>query len=191
MTGKTHQVIGQALGVGLLVGLADGHYHPATGAATIVACSISSLLPDIDTPAAKIWQYLPFGLGKVGGHLVKPFLRHRNITHSLVGAALVGEALWQVGLRAPTYWGINVSFVWFVAMAAYLSHLLADALTVEGIPLLFPWSHSFGFPPHPFQSLRIETGKWFENFVVYPLVVCTLVTEILWNWPVIRTVFLL
>ncbi len=191
MTGKTHQIIGQVVGVGLLVSLSDSTYHPATGAAALVACSIVSLLPDIDTPAAKIWHYLPFGLGKVGGQIVNPFLQHRNLTHSLLGAALVGSILWQLATRVPVYWGINAFFVWSIAMAAYLSHLLADAVTVDGIPLLFPLQRSFGFPPHPFQGLRIETGKWFENFIVYPLTVCTLIGLFIIKWAVIHALFFL
>lgn len=191
MTGKTHQVIGQIVGLSLFSYLANGSYQPATGAAVAIASSLSALLPDIDTPAAQIWRYLPFGLGKVGSQLVHPFLQHRNLTHSFLGAALVGTALWQVGLHVPGYWGIRVPLVWTIAMGGYFSHLLADAVTVEGIPLLFPLSRSFGFPPRPFQGLRMETGKWFESFVVYPAVIIVLVALLVVHWSLLKSTFIL
>lgn len=191
MTGKTHQVIGQLVGVSLFCAVTDGHYHPATGAAVAIVSSISALLPDIDTPAAQIWRYLPFGLGRIGSQVVHPFLQHRNLTHSLLGAALIGTGLWQLAQHVPVYWGINVLLVWVISMAGYFSHLSADAVTVEGIPIFFPLGRSFGFPPRPFQSLRIETGKWFENFVVYPLVILMLTEVIILHWQLLRATFIL
>jgi hypothetical protein len=46
----------------------------------------------------------------------------------------------------------------------------ADMFTEEGVPLLFPLEYHFGIPPDPFQKVRIKTGRWFENLVVYPVV---------------------
>jgi hypothetical protein len=43
-------------------------------------------------------------------------------------------------------------------------------VTAEGIPVLFPYQRMYGIPPRPFQGVRIITGKWFENLVVFPLV---------------------
>jgi len=51
-------------------------------------------------------------------------------------------------------------------MIGYISHLISDGLTEEGIPLLFPLNVSFGFPP--IKKMRIKTGRWFENFVIFP-----------------------
>jgi membrane-bound metal-dependent hydrolase YbcI (DUF457 family) len=51
-------------------------------------------------------------------------------------------------------------------MIGFISHLLADSITEEGVPLLFPISFKFGFPP--IKSWRIVTGKWFENLVIFP-----------------------
>lgn len=169
MTGKTHQTIG------LLAGLASylylpAHYAPATLAAVTTVSSLGALLPDIDSPAGKIYSYMPFGTGKIGGQLVNPFLKHRNLTHSLLGYAIVILLFHHLLEHLPSYWGIDSRAVFVAGAIAYGSHLLADAVTVEGIPLFFPWHRMFGLPPYPFQGLRIETGKWFENLVIYPLV---------------------
>jgi membrane-bound metal-dependent hydrolase YbcI (DUF457 family) len=53
-------------------------------------------------------------------------------------------------------------------MLAQLSHLLADSLTIEGVPWLFPIPFKFGFPP--FAFLRMKTGGWIERLLVFPSV---------------------
>ena len=60
----------------------------------------------------------------------------------------------------------------------YLAHMFADMFTEEGVPLLFPWDYHFGIPPNPFGKLRIKTGHWFENLVIYPLVNMALIVVI-------------
>jgi membrane-bound metal-dependent hydrolase YbcI (DUF457 family) len=78
----------------------------------------------------------------------------------------------------PVFWSI---------MAAYASHLVADMFTVEGIPLLFPYQHSFGIPPNPLEGVRIVTGKWFENLVIFPIANIALIAVLWGYWPVFRT----
>ncbi len=51
-------------------------------------------------------------------------------------------------------------------MIGYISHLIGDAVTKEGLPLLFPIKWHFGFPP--FRFLRITAGNWIENLIVLP-----------------------
>lgn len=186
MTGKTHQVIGLTTGLAAYLYLVPASYNPATLAWVCVASSLGALLPDIDTPAARIWQALPFG--RVAGEMVSPFLQHRNLTHSLLGFGLVAWVSLILFHHVPSYWGVDTLRVWLAGLVAYASHLLADALTVEGIPLLFPYQHSFGIPPRPFEGLRIETGRWFENLVVFPLVNLFLIGLIYLNWGTIRLI---
>lgn len=58
-----------------------------------------------------------------------PGLGHRTWTHGLlmlaISTVIVSIVNWQIG----AVWGI-----------AYLSHLLADSLTVMGVPFLYPFS---------------------------------------------------
>jgi membrane-bound metal-dependent hydrolase YbcI (DUF457 family) len=49
-----------------------------------------------------------------------------------------------------------------------LMHLVADGLTVEGVPLLWPHPERFGFPPDP--RWRIRSGGFGERVIVYGLV---------------------
>ncbi len=188
MTGKTHQVIGQTVGLATYFSLKPLGYEPATFAFVVVVSSVAALLPDIDQPTSSLWRSVPFG--KAAGAVVNPFIEHRNLSHSLLGVALVGWLVHWLTAIMPGYWGVDGQVVFWVFMAAYSSHLLADMVTVEGIPLFFPYQHMFGIPPKPFEGLRIVTGKWFENLVVFPLVNIALLVIIISHWTTIRLTFL-
>jgi len=186
MTGKTHQIIGLTAGIYSYLAFAPPVYGPATFAAVAVAAHIAALLPDIDQPTSKIWVDLPFG--HVAGELVNPFLQHRNLSHSLLGFGIFTGIAYEVLLHFPTYWGIHRPAVLMAAVVAYGSHLLADMVTVEGIPLFYPSQHMYGIPPHPFEGLRILTGHWFENLIVFPLSNLVFITMLYSYWPILRRV---
>ena len=58
-------------------------------------------------------------------------------------------------------------------MIGFVSHLIADSLTVEGVPLFFPLKLNIGIPP--IKKLRIQTGNWIEKFIVFPAICLYLV----------------
>ncbi len=132
MTGKTHQVIGITAGLGVYLATTSPEYSPATLGAVLVLSHFMALLPDIDQPTSRIWQTVPL-FGRVAGEMVDPFLKHRNITHSILGAGIIFWLLLNLVNAMPTYWGIDSSAVLLAGMVAYASHLLADMVTVDGI----------------------------------------------------------
>ena len=180
MTGKTHQVIGLTAGLASYLYRVPAHYAPATLAAVLVTSHLLALLPDIDSQAGLIWKSLPFG--GMARHVVNPFLQHRNLTHSLLGLGIVWYGLNLSLAHVPTYWSINAPAVLIAGLVAYVSHLIADMVTVEGIPLIFPFGHMYGFPPHPLQGIRIVTGGWFENLLIFPLVNLVLIALLYTQW---------
>lgn len=186
MTGKTHQVLGITIGTGYFLASQPPTYEPATFGAVLVFSYLAALLPDIDQPAGKFWHFLPFGhtLGKISD----PFLEHRNITHSILGAAIVCTGLYFLFRTFPPYWGIDTYLVTVAAMASYLSHIFVDMFTNEGVPLLFPWHHFFGLPPKPFDGFRIAAGKWFENLVVFPIINIVLIIFVISNWSKLHSI---
>lgn len=186
MTGKTHQTIGIVAGLGFFLATAKPEYNPATLGSVLVVSHLSALLPDIDQPASQIWRTLPFG--RIAGKISDPFLEHRNITHSLLGVAIFGALIFLLASRFPVYWGIDRFLFFGAAMVAYASHLLADSITIEGIPLFFPYGRMFGLPPKPFDGIRIATGKWFENLVIFPAFNLVLILLIYLAWPTLKTV---
>ena len=189
MLGRTHQIIGLTASLAYYLYTAPHAYNPATLAAVVGAAHIAGLLPDIDQPTGKIWTMIP--LGKIFGAVVNPFLQHRNLSHSFLGIAIV-----TFGMRAlihrflPAYWGVDSHQLLMSIVIAYSFHLLADMVTVEGIPLFFPAPRMYGFPPHPFQGLRILTGHWFENLIVFPLANVALWWLVWTHWPAITAILL-
>lgn len=186
MTGKTHRFIGIAAGTSYLAYCSTPIYSPATAAAVLVSSYLSSLIPDLDRSNADIWDHLP--LGKTMGKVVDPFFKHRNISHSILGILLFYFLFKLLLDSLPAYWGINTKTVLISATLSYVSHLLADMFTVDGIPLLYPLKHPIGIPPKPLEGIRIVSGKWFENLVIFPLVNLYLAVMIILRWPVIKQI---
>ena len=180
MTGKTHRIIGITSGLSYLLTASQPHYAPATLGFVLAGSYFGSLLPDLDQPAADIWDSLPFG--HTLGQAVDPFFKHRNISHSALGLALTGFIFYWLLSLFPSYWGVDVHTVLLASLIAYGSHLLADSITVEGIPLLYPYHRMFGLPPKPFEGIRIMTGQWFENLILFPAVDLWLVLTVAINW---------
>ena len=112
MTGKTHQVAGICAGLGFLLIYAEPSYQPATLAAVLVGSSFAALLPDIDQPASVLWDKIPF-VGHVAGEVAeKATFGHRNLTHSLLGFAIIGGILYWLLAKFPSYWGINIHILY-------------------------------------------------------------------------------
>lgn len=187
MTGKTHQILGLTAGLGYYLISTNPVYSPATLGAVIVGSHLAALVPDIDQPFSKIWDLIPFA-GHTAGKIANTFLEHRNLTHSIIGFVAVGYLIHLLIFSFPNYWGINHTTLFFACLIAYLSHLLADMFTVEGIPLLFPYQAMMGIPPKPFEGIRIQTGKWFENLVIFPAINLILIVLLISDWSKIKLI---
>lgn len=165
MTGRTHDAVAFASLVTIVAINPPESINIATATACIVGNIIGATLPDIDQSTNRLWDFLP---GRdYAGKLLRPlFMGHRNLTHSLLGVFLIYKILEFVLPRILNADYINSSLVFAAMMIGYISHLLGDAITKEGLPLLFPLKWRFGIPP--ITALRITTGKWIENIVILP-----------------------
>lgn len=136
---------------------------------TIVACmffnTIGALLPDIDQASNRLWDLLPAGesIGKALG----VFMKHRGISHSFVGIFLADKFTYWLITNLFNENFVDVKLVYWSVMIGFISHIIADSLTEEGVPLLYPLKINFGMPP--IKPWRIKTGGWFENLVVMPV----------------------
>jgi len=93
---------------------------------------------------------VPGGAGAVGVarlpdyDLRVPFLEHRGVTHTLLFLGLVAAVLGGVGYAVAGGFGTDpvrtAGLGGVVAAVAVGSHLLVDALTPAGVPLLWPLS---------------------------------------------------
>jgi inner membrane protein len=150
--------------------------------------ALGALVPDIDNARSTI--------GKRAGFVSRGFQAlagHRTIFHSLIGLFLVGAFIWgaqyalglglyNLGLHragaalgAGVGPGINLASGRGVAfaglMVGYFLHLVADSLTLGGVPWLWPSHVRYGFPP--VRKWRFKSGSRREPIVV--AAVCVLV----------------
>lgn len=168
MLSKTHDAIAFASLLSATVYIAPADLKIATIIVALIANIVGATLPDLDQAGNRLWDLLPGGnlVGKTLRHL---FLGHRTLSHSLLGLFLVWKACFWLIPRLFNSTFLNPVIIIYSLLIGYISHLIADALTEEGIPLLFPLKLKFGFPP--LRALRLKTGHWVEKFIVFPTVV--------------------
>lgn len=165
MTGRTHDLAAFTAVSYVFVTGAIPQMSLATVIVSFGANMIGGLAPDIDQPTAELWHKLP--AGSIIGRLITPFLGgHRFISHSLLGIFLFGVLLKQFLVFASSVLLVDMNMVWWAFMIGFVSHLLMDTFTREGVPWLFPLPMRFGIPP--FRLLRLKTGGIVEKSFVFP-----------------------
>jgi inner membrane protein len=108
----------------------------------------ASLVPDLDNPRSKLGNGLSRMRNPLLNMLIRPLswilriisftlfktVGHRTLTHSLLGLGVftvLALLLWRT-MPGPGY-GLFVALV-----SGYASHIVADALNIRGVPLLWP-----------------------------------------------------
>jgi inner membrane protein len=139
--------------------------------------AVGALVPDIDNARSTLGKRL----GRVS-RAIQKHAGHREIFHSLVGLALTGLVVWaaQQGVAlALTRLGwphtaerlfANVALI--ALLVGYLLHLVADSLTLGGVPWLWPLHERFGFPPE--RAWRFRSGSLAEPVVVVAVAVAVI-----------------
>ncbi|GAB6098169.1 hypothetical protein JCM16358_00480 [Halanaerocella petrolearia] len=122
-----------------------------------IAAIIGALIPDIDHANSKAGKKLWF--------ISKPLklfgIKHRGVTHSLLGMILFGLLTKQL---IDLNW-IDL-IVWLGLIIGYFSHLIADMFNKQGVPLFYPNQQRFKF------HTNITTSSWGEN--LFFLIIVTL-----------------
>lgn len=165
MTGRTHDLAAfTALGY-VVATHTISDISLATGLVAFTANMIGGLMPDIDQPTADLWRRLP--VGTLFGKLLSPILGgHRFISHSIIGIILFGAGVRFLLIHIGSVLLVDMGIVWWSFMIGYISHLVMDTFTKDGVPWLFPIPIRFGVPPLKF--LRISTGGVLEKSFVFP-----------------------
>ncbi len=165
MTGRTHDLAAFTALTYIVATQPLFQMSLGTALVAFTANMIGGLAPDIDQPTARIWQDMRFG--KVIGKLISPlFGKHRFISHSLIGLVIFGVVLKFLLGIASTVVLVDMNVVWWSFMIGFLSHLIMDSFTHDGVPWLFPLPISFGVPPIKF--LRLKTGGVLEKSIIFP-----------------------
>jgi len=119
---------------------------------------LAGLLPDVDHPHSAVGRLLPRWW-----HRLTP--GHRGPTHSLVWCLALALAAHLVGAAMS---GEPIGPLLALAvLAGSLSHVLADGLTVAGVPLWWPFRRRRTVFLGP---LAFRTRSWAEALVVLGVV---------------------
>lgn len=171
MTGKTHDLAAFTALLAVCIYLpAIPQMSAATAIAAFGANFVGGLFPDIDQPTSDLWDN--FRLGPFIAKLVCPALGgHRHISHSILGVFLIGALSRLLLQLLSSIILIDMEIVWYAFMIGVVSHILTDLPTRAGVPLLWPLTCKFGIPP--WKSLRMESGKFVENWIVFPTLLAT------------------
>lgn len=166
MTGRTHDLAAfTALSYVVATQSLPQDITLATAVVAISANFVGGLAPDIDQSTATLWGRLRGG--RIWGKILAPlFGGHRFISHSLIGIALFGiGAKFLLELMSPVLI-VNMDVVWWAFMIGFISHLIMDTLSRDGVPWLFPIPVRLGIPPVRF--LRMKTGGLLEKSFIFP-----------------------
>ena len=162
MNGHTHALFGVAT-----VTLANS-IHPfiaphlwqdvPTGATLALSAGIiGALLPDIDANESSIKHEMGLAGSVISGGLHLFGVKHRGMTHTGLAAAVIWLAAAIIGKHFD-FPDIGLAFG-----LGYASHLIADGMTLTGIPLLTPfYRKNIHLLPKP---LRVRTGSAVESLV--------------------------
>ncbi|KKQ75671.1 MAG: Membrane protein containing DUF457, transmembrane [Candidatus Woesebacteria bacterium GW2011_GWB1_38_5b] len=183
MTARTHDTFALALLTTAAVYYPPANLNIPTLFGVLVGSVVGSLIPDMDQGSNRLWDMLPAG-NTVGKIFRRLFLGHRTISHSLLGFYLFFKFFEFVLPKFLNTTVINTNLVFASIMIGIASHLIADALTKDGIPLFFPLSIKVGIPP--IKAFRVKTDTWVEHFLVLPAVVGYLIWIINANQEVLK-----
>ena len=110
---------------------------------------LASSFPDIDSDKSKIGRKFP-----IFSKLINLFFGHRGIFHSIFPPLILLFAFWY----------FNLFYIGLAIFIGYLTHLIADSITLEGINFLYP-----------FSSFRIKglirTGSLVESLLFLMLII--------------------
>lgn len=166
MTGRTHDMAAfTALGIITLTHPLP-HMTLATGLVAVFANLIGGIAPDIDQPTAPFWRNLPVG-HYIGRTLDRLLGGHRFLSHSILGIFLFGVAFhYLLQVLTPSFPHLDMQIIWWAFMIGFVSHLIMDTFTTEGVPWLLPIPIKFGVPP--LKAFRVPTGGFLEKFIIFP-----------------------
>ncbi len=198
MEGRSHLLVGLTAGV-VFDSFAHLSGEPLTAAKTVTlallvnkaiyygSVGFGALLPDIDNARSTLGHH--FG---VISKSIQRIAGHRTIFHSILG--LVIGSLLAIGLerviillldqRGQTVPATLVGtshLVFFGVLFGAIMHIAADALTLGGVPLLWPMHKRFGFPPD--AKWRFRTGTWREHVIVWGFII--VVAILIWQGMIV------
>lgn len=151
MMGKNHVFLATGIYGGLLVISGIPVEAPLLFVGKIVSVGIGALLPDIDSPNSSISRKL-----RPLSYPISEAVKHRGVTHSLLACLVLLTLLLAGSLtQINSIWVSMLEALWI----GYLSHIMGDWMTTEGVPLFWPYKKYFHSP------LSFKTGGTTERLL--------------------------
>lgn len=165
MTGRTHDLAAFTALTYIIASYPLQQMSLGTALVAFSANMIGGLAPDLDQSTSKFWRRIRGG--SFLGMMISPLIGgHRFLSHSLVGIVIAGMIAKALLELMSGFLIVDQEIVWWAFMIGYVSHLITDSFTREGVPWLFPIPISLGIPPLGF--LRFKTGGLIEKSFVFP-----------------------
>lgn len=165
MTGRTHDIVSFASLLTVASIYPPTSLNLTTTIASLMGGVVGALIPDMDQATNRLYDLLPAGnfVGRILRYLM---LGHRTLSHSILGVYLFYKILTLIIpiIFNPVY--VDTQIIIVSIMIGIVSHIFADSLTKDGVPLFFPFKIKVGIPP--IKKLRITTGKFVESAIVFP-----------------------
>lgn len=121
------------------------------------AAILGALAPDLDAEESSIQGEMGAASDFIRGVLLLVGVKHRGVLHSGLAVVIVLALGALIGWRAG-YLDVGLAFG-----LGYFSHVvLADAMTLSGVPLWWPLKQSFHLLP---KGLRVRTGGPVEGLI--------------------------
>ena len=132
-------------------------FNPELAAPLAILASLGALLPDLDAGQSQIKHLSVAGIRPFASlsSLLNRAFGHRGLLHSLLGWSIITLLLLPL---APIL-GITVPLT---ISLGYASHLMTDACTKSGIPILYPSRKRYHLMP---RLLRLTTGSAAEDAI--------------------------
>ncbi len=158
------------------------------GVMAIVAVMVGALTPDLDQPTANIWRRV-LGARHLGNIFQSFSGGHRHFTHSIIGIIAVGYAFrWGIHHFLRPELVDEAMVIWRAYLIGYISHPIADTLTDNGVPWLWPLHLQIKIPPGP-EELRVTTDSLVERVLVRGGVIISLVLLMRSHWNIFLNLF--
>lgn len=160
MMGTTHQMVALLAAFWILT-LSPVSLGPMLAIIAIFAVMIGALTPDLDHPATNLLRRT------IGGNVVHQLFSqfsggHRHFTHGIIGILAIYFFLqWIILQFIQEHIHPQMFTLLYAFMIGYVSHPIADTLTDQGVPWLWPFPWNIKLPPGP-EELRVTTGSFVE-----------------------------
>ena len=175
MLTRSHRIFSIALIEFGLAATNNLQINPGSSFIMLLGTGVGASLPDIDEYNSSVSRksIINFSL----------FLRHRGITHSLIGFLIFSGGIYFLmsllmpirftSWNLPDYW----SSLWLGLTIGYFLHLLDDSFSKRGVNWLTPFRKKCHGP-----KLHYKVGGPFEKLIVFIAIILIIILTIYWLW---------